>query len=174
MSECPRQIMHLILCSAIDPKKHTNEPAFHRVIVWREPVDMALYIYQTVRVKALKTNTGISLSYDILLTYFLHAMLVPEGANKAKTYPLRQINKATHQMLSDIIAWLPTLESMVGQLDSKWKKEVAAIRLALKDVTSGAQLHALTELVVLIEEHKDHDDVIPVGGKRLQCDSSFS
>ncbi|KAB1226381.1 hypothetical protein CJ030_MR1G015961 [Morella rubra] len=61
--------------------------------------------------------------------------------------------KPTHQMLSDITARLTALESKVGQLDFDWKKEVAAIRLALKDVASGAQLHALNERVVLIEEH---------------------
>lgn len=92
--------MHLILCSTIDPKKYMTKLAFHRaeflylVVVQGEP-DMASYIYQTVRVEALKTDTGISLPYDILLTHLIHIMLVPKGANEPKALPLRQINKVT-------------------------------------------------------------------------------
>ncbi|KAB1226767.1 hypothetical protein CJ030_MR1G022534 [Morella rubra] len=47
-------------------------------------------------------------------------------------------------------------EHKVDHLDSEWKKEVGAVRSVLKGVATGAELLALTEQVVLIEEHMRH------------------
>ncbi|KAB1223506.1 hypothetical protein CJ030_MR2G016874 [Morella rubra] len=66
---------------------------------------------------------------------------------------MRSVMQPTHQMLSDISARLTALEEKVGQLEFEWKKEVAAIRSDLKDVTSDTQLHALTLRVSVIEDH---------------------
>ncbi|KAB1207607.1 hypothetical protein CJ030_MR7G022909 [Morella rubra] len=94
-------IMHLILCSAIDPRKHTTELSYSRaeflylVVVRGLPVDMTSYIYQFVRAEALKTYALNSLPHGILLTQFLHAMLVPEGADEPRAIPLGSINKTT-------------------------------------------------------------------------------
>ncbi|KAB1219247.1 hypothetical protein CJ030_MR3G001270 [Morella rubra] len=95
------RIMHLILCSTIDLKKHTTELSYDRaefmylVVVWGLPVDMTSYIYPSVLVEALKTDVQISLTYRVLLIEFLHAMMVPEGANEPKAVPLGAINKTT-------------------------------------------------------------------------------
>ncbi|KAB1212638.1 hypothetical protein CJ030_MR5G009680 [Morella rubra] len=69
------------------------------------------------------------------------------------TEQMRSIMLPTDQMGSDICAWLTALESKVGQLDLEWRREVAAVWSDLTSMVSGAQLHALTERVVLIEEH---------------------
>ncbi|KAB1223275.1 hypothetical protein CJ030_MR2G002410 [Morella rubra] len=65
------------------------------VVVWGLSVDMTSYIYESVRAETLKTNAQISLSYKILLTEFLHALMVPEGADEPKAVPLGAINKTT-------------------------------------------------------------------------------
>ncbi|KAB1219507.1 hypothetical protein CJ030_MR3G012303 [Morella rubra] len=68
------RIVHLILYSAINSKKHTTELSYDRaeflylVVVYGELVYMASYIYQTVCAEAMKTDSQISLSYGILLT----------------------------------------------------------------------------------------------------------
>ncbi|KAB1219578.1 hypothetical protein CJ030_MR3G011162 [Morella rubra] len=93
--------MHLILCSFIDPKKHTTELSYSRaefmcfVVVQRLPIDLASYIYQVVRAKALQTDAQYLLPYGILLTQFLHAMMVPEGIDEPRAFPLGSINKTT-------------------------------------------------------------------------------
>ncbi|KAB1205936.1 hypothetical protein CJ030_MR7G016916 [Morella rubra] len=95
------RIMHLILCSTIDPKKHTTEVTYGRaeflymVVVWGLHVDMASFIYQSVRAEALKTDAQISLPYGVLLTQFLHNLMVPEGADEPRALPLGSINKTT-------------------------------------------------------------------------------
>ncbi|KAB1199776.1 hypothetical protein CJ030_MR0G013668 [Morella rubra] len=73
----------------------------------------------------------------------------------AHDYSLALMPSPTHQMLSDINAQLIALESKVGIVDSEWRKEVAAVWSYLKGFASGAQLHALTERVSLIEKHMD-------------------
>ncbi|KAB1226383.1 hypothetical protein CJ030_MR1G015959 [Morella rubra] len=89
----------LMLCHR--PKKHTIELSYsgaefmYLVVVQGLPVDMASYIYQSVRAEALKTDAQISLPHEILLTQFLHALLVPEGANEPRAVPLGSINKTT-------------------------------------------------------------------------------
>ncbi|KAB1213076.1 hypothetical protein CJ030_MR5G019247 [Morella rubra] len=78
------RIMHLILCSAIDLKKHTTEVTYGRaeflymVVVRGLPIDMASFNHQYVRVEALKTDAQILLPYGVLLTHFLHNLMVPE------------------------------------------------------------------------------------------------
>ncbi|KAB1201635.1 hypothetical protein CJ030_MR0G002163 [Morella rubra] len=95
------RIMHLILCSTIDPKKHTTELSYGRaeflymVVVRGLHVDMASFIYQSVRAEALKTDAQISLPYGVLLTQFLHNLMVPEGADEPRELPLGSINKTT-------------------------------------------------------------------------------
>ncbi|KAB1209759.1 hypothetical protein CJ030_MR6G005324 [Morella rubra] len=91
--------LRLILSYYIDSKKHTTEVSFHQaefmnLVAWEEPIDLALYIFQTVRTQAL-SHDSVSLSYGVLLTQFLHAMLVPEGPDKTMRYPLGPINKTT-------------------------------------------------------------------------------
>ncbi|KAB1200233.1 hypothetical protein CJ030_MR0G007797 [Morella rubra] len=83
------------------PRKHTAELSYSRVeflylvVVRGLLVDMTSYIYQSIRAEALKTNAMNSLLREILLTQFLHAMLVPEGADELRAVPLRSINKTT-------------------------------------------------------------------------------
>ena len=95
------RIMHLILYSTIDPKKHMTELSYGRaeflymVVVRGLHVDMASFIYQCVRAEALKTNAQISLPYGVLLTQFLHNLMVPKGADKQRALPLGSINKTT-------------------------------------------------------------------------------
>ncbi|KAB1202655.1 hypothetical protein CJ030_MR8G020275 [Morella rubra] len=95
------RIMHLILCSTIDLKKHTTEVTYGRaeflymVVVRGLHVDMASFIYQSVCVEALKTDDQISLPYGVLLTQFLHNLMVPEGADEPRAFPLGSINKTT-------------------------------------------------------------------------------
>ncbi|KAB1209659.1 hypothetical protein CJ030_MR6G007892 [Morella rubra] len=139
--------MHLILCSAINPKKHTTELSYYQaefmylVVVQGELVDLASYIYQTFCSKALKTDPQISLPYGVLLTQFLHAVLVLDGADEPKP---------THNMVIDNSSRLTAMERKIDNLNFEWKKEVAAIWSDLTGVASGAQLHDLTEQVVLI------------------------
>ncbi|KAB1216534.1 hypothetical protein CJ030_MR4G023053 [Morella rubra] len=95
------RIMHLILCSTIDPNRHTTELSFGRaefmylVVVRRLPVDMTSYIYQFVRAQ-------ISLPYKVLLIEFLQAMMVLEGSDESKAVPLGATNKT---MLLKLLAW---------------------------------------------------------------------
>ncbi|KAB1219727.1 hypothetical protein CJ030_MR3G019180 [Morella rubra] len=95
------RIMHLILCSSIDPKKHTTELSYSRAeflylaVVRGLPIDIASYIYLSIRAEALKTDATISLPHGILLTQFLHAMMVPESGDEPRALPLGSINKTT-------------------------------------------------------------------------------
>ncbi|KAB1215954.1 hypothetical protein CJ030_MR4G023646 [Morella rubra] len=59
------------------------------------PVDIASYIYMSIRAEALKTDATISLLHGILLTQFLHAMMVPESGDELRALPLGSINKTT-------------------------------------------------------------------------------
>ncbi|KAB1206008.1 hypothetical protein CJ030_MR7G009237 [Morella rubra] len=92
------RIMHLILCSAIDPRKHTMELSYSRaeflylVVVWGLPVDMASYIYQSIRAEALKTDAIIHCCRDST-DPIPHSLLVPEGANEPRAVPVGSINK---------------------------------------------------------------------------------
>ncbi|KAB1221383.1 hypothetical protein CJ030_MR2G013107 [Morella rubra] len=135
------RIMHLILCSAIDPRKHTTELSYgwakflYLVVIRGQPVDMESYIYQTIHAKALKTDVQISLSYGILLTQFLHTML------------------PTHEMVGDISSRLTAFKCTVKSMDNEWKKEVAAVQSVLKGMAMSAKLLSLTEQVVLLKEH---------------------
>lgn len=58
------------------------------------PVDLAAYIFLTIQAEAL-SHELLALSYGLLLTQFLHAMLVPEGADEEKGHPLLPINDTT-------------------------------------------------------------------------------
>ncbi|KAB1220140.1 hypothetical protein CJ030_MR3G006630 [Morella rubra] len=142
-------IMHLILCSAINPKKHTIELSYHQakfmylVVVWEEPVDLALYIYQTVRAKALKIDVQISLSYGIFLTQFLHAMLVLKVAGEPKAIPFGPINK---------------IQTMHNENWARWNDSYYA---------NSIQLWVLCVWVVYTRTTSCQQ-----GGKRLWCDSS--
>ncbi|KAB1199743.1 hypothetical protein CJ030_MR0G013875 [Morella rubra] len=221
------RIMHLILCSTIDPKKHTTELSYGRaeflymVVVRGLHVDMASFIYQCVRAEALKTDAQISLPYGVLLTQFLHNLMVPEGADEPRALPLGSINKTTlsksmaqtrrvlgaaraararreepaqgteeqdlgqgssqglegqrpswvasmmtelteqmravmqptHEMVGNISSRLSALELKVVSMDAELKKQVSEVQLALKSVATSAELVALTERVVLLEEH---------------------
>ena len=101
------QIMHLILCSSIDPKKHTTELSYSRaefpylVVVRGLLVDITSYIYMSIRAEALTTDDTISLPHEILLTQFLHTIMVPESGDEPRALPLGSINKTT---LSKLIA----------------------------------------------------------------------
>ncbi|KAB1226414.1 hypothetical protein CJ030_MR1G014121 [Morella rubra] len=98
--------MHLILCSANNPKKHTMELSYSE----------AKFMHLT------------SFPHEILLTQFLHVLLVPKGANEQRAVPLGSINKTT------------------------LSKAMAQTRRAL---------------------HAAQDDIMPVGGKCLRCNSSI-
>ncbi|KAB1212635.1 hypothetical protein CJ030_MR5G009677 [Morella rubra] len=183
------------LCSTIDLRKHTTELSYSQaeflyLVVFRGlPVDMASYIYQSVRAEALKTDVVISLLHGILLTHFLHSLLVPEGADEPRAIPVGSINKTTlsksiaqtrqalnaaraarvrqqeqpekmqsvlrptHEMVSDISCRLITLEQKVMDMDSGWKKEIAVVQEAMRKTETSANLFALTQQVVHIEEH---------------------
>lgn len=73
----------MILYSAIDLKKYMMELTYARadflflIVLQGLSVDMASFLYQLVRVEALKINAQILLPYGILLTQFLHSILVP-------------------------------------------------------------------------------------------------
>ncbi|KAB1220147.1 hypothetical protein CJ030_MR3G011998 [Morella rubra] len=158
-------IMHLILCSSIDPKKHTTELSYSRAeflylaVVRGLPFDIASYIYLSIRAEALKTDATISLPHEILLTQFLHAMMVPESGDEPRALPLGSINKTTlsksiaqtrralqaARLLDDISRRLTALEQKVADMDVGWKKEVAALKEVLKGVATGAELFPLTE-----------------------------
>ncbi|KAB1228117.1 hypothetical protein CJ030_MR4G013719 [Morella rubra] len=152
------RIMHLILCSSIDPKKHTTELSYSRaeflclVVVWGLPVDIASYIYLSIRAEALKTDATISLPHGILLTQFLHAMMVPESGDELRALPLGSINKTT---LSKSIAQTrralqaARVARKVTDMDVGWKKEITTLKEVLKGVATGAELFPLTERVVL-------------------------
>ncbi|KAB1206767.1 hypothetical protein CJ030_MR7G013486 [Morella rubra] len=148
-------------------------------VVQGQPIDMASYIYQTVRVEAMKTDLQILLPYDVLLTQFLHAMLVPKSADEPKTLPLGSINKPTHEMVNDINSRLTALERKVENMDSEWK-EVAAVQSILKGMAISVELLALTENfdanLLLSFEYTFSIELthssFNVGGKRLPCDSS--
>ncbi|KAB1216542.1 hypothetical protein CJ030_MR4G023045 [Morella rubra] len=128
--------MHLILCSTIDPKKHTTELSYGRaeflymVVVQGLHVDMASFIYQCVRAEALKTDAQISLPYGVLLTQFLHNLML------------------THEMVGNISSQLSVLELKVVSMDVELKKQVSEIQLALKSVATSVEIVALTEWVV--------------------------
>ncbi|KAB1206644.1 hypothetical protein CJ030_MR7G001542 [Morella rubra] len=209
--------MHLILCSTIDPKKHTTEVTYGRaeflymVVVRGLHVDMASFIYQFVYAEALKIDAQISLPYGVLLTQFLHNLMVPEGADELRALPLGSINKTTlsksmaqtrrvlgaarvararredpgqgssqglegqrswvasmmtelteqmravmqptDEMVGNISSRLSALELKVVSMDTELKKQVSEVQLALKSVATNAELVALTEWVVLLEEH---------------------
>lgn len=66
------QVMHLILSYCIDPKKDMTEVSFQwaefiYLVARGEPINLASYIFQTIRAKALSHDT-VSLPYGILLT----------------------------------------------------------------------------------------------------------
>ncbi|KAB1220037.1 hypothetical protein CJ030_MR3G001926 [Morella rubra] len=126
-------------------------------------VDMASFIYQSVRAEALKTDAQISLPYGVLLTQFLHNLILPEGADEPRALPLGSINKTTlsksmdecwptHEMVGSISSWLAALELKVVSMDVELKKQVFEVQLALKGIATSAELVALTERVVLLEE----------------------
>ncbi|KAB1203449.1 hypothetical protein CJ030_MR8G026779 [Morella rubra] len=182
------RIMHLILCSSIDPKKHTTELSYSRAeflylaVVRGLPVDIASYIYLSIRAEALKTDATISLPHGILLTQFLHAMMEqPEEAMEGEdpgqsstqglgaqrpswmddmmtelSQRMESVLQPTHCMVSDISRRLTALEQKVADMDVGWKKEITALKEVLKGVATGAELFPLTERVVLIEEHLRH------------------
>ncbi|KAB1220446.1 hypothetical protein CJ030_MR3G009906 [Morella rubra] len=54
---------------------------------------------------------------------------------------------------SNISSRLAALELKVVCMDAELKKQVSEVQLALKGVTTNAELVALTERVVLLEEH---------------------
>ncbi|KAB1221410.1 hypothetical protein CJ030_MR2G013134 [Morella rubra] len=74
--------------------------AQHQVLIYKRPV----VIERVVRLRdfneleyeeALKTDATISLPHGILLTQFLHAMMVPESGDEPRALPLGSINKTT-------------------------------------------------------------------------------
>lgn len=72
----------------IDLRKHTTECLIARaelmLLVTREtPVDLATYIFLTVLAEAL-SHELLVLSFGLLLTQFLHEMLVLEGPQRGK------------------------------------------------------------------------------------------
>ncbi|KAB1219944.1 hypothetical protein CJ030_MR3G022833 [Morella rubra] len=69
----------------------------YMVVVQGLHVDMASFIYQSVRAEALKIDAQISLPYGVLLTQFLHNLMVPEG-DEPRALPLGSINKTTKSM----------------------------------------------------------------------------
>ena len=95
------RIIHLILCSTIDPKKYTMELSYGRaeflymVVVRGLHVDMTSFIYQCVRAEALRTDAQILWPYGILLTQFLYNLMVPEGADEPRAIPFWSINRTT-------------------------------------------------------------------------------
>ncbi|KAB1223305.1 hypothetical protein CJ030_MR2G024663 [Morella rubra] len=198
------RIMHLILCSAIDPRKHTMELSYSRVeflylvvfggylLIWR-PTSMS------VHAEALKTDAITSLLHGILLTQFLYPCWylrvltsrgLPLGSinktmlSKSIAQTHRALNAAraarvrrqeqpeeageqqdpwqsstqgfgaqrppTNEMVNDISCWLTTLEQKVMDMDSGWKKEIAAVQEAMRKAATSAELFALTQRVVHI------------------------
>lgn len=99
-------IMHLILCPSIDPKKYTIELSYSRAeflylaIVRGLPVDIASYIHLSIRAEALKIDATISLPHEILLTQFLHVMMVPESGDEPRALPLG-VNQQDHALQID-------------------------------------------------------------------------
>ncbi|KAB1209581.1 hypothetical protein CJ030_MR6G020531 [Morella rubra] len=59
----------------------------------------------------------------------------------------------THEMVGNISFRLAALELKVVSMDAELKKQVFEVQLALKGVATSAELVALTERVVLLEEH---------------------
>ncbi|KAB1213366.1 hypothetical protein CJ030_MR5G003564 [Morella rubra] len=166
-------------------------------------------------------DAQISLPYGVLLTQFLHNLMVPEGADEPRALPLGSINKTmlsksmaqtrrvlgaaraararreepaqgteeqdlgqgssqglegqrpswvvsmmtelteqmravmqpTHEMVGNISSRLAALELKVVSMDAELKKQVSEVQLALKSIATSAELVALTERVVLLEEH---------------------
>ncbi|KAB1219512.1 hypothetical protein CJ030_MR3G012308 [Morella rubra] len=66
---------------------------------------------------------------------------------------MQSVLRPTHEMVSDISCRLTTLEQKVMDMDSGWKKEIAAVQEAMRKVATGVELFALTQRVVYIEEH---------------------
>ncbi|KAB1215855.1 hypothetical protein CJ030_MR4G010931 [Morella rubra] len=158
----------------------------YMVVVRGLHVDMASFIYQSVCVEALKTDAQISLPYGVLLTQFLHnLMLELDERSWLRGLRSRILDRAppkdsrdmqpTHEMMGNISSRLAALELKVVSMDAELKKQVSEVQLALKGVATSAELVALTKRVVLLEEHMSDvraDDVMPAGGKHLRCDSS--
>ncbi|KAB1226519.1 hypothetical protein CJ030_MR1G018146 [Morella rubra] len=69
------------------------------------------------------------------------------------TEQMRAIMQPTHEMVGNISSRLSTLELKVVSMDAELKKQVSEVQLALKSVATSAELVALTERVVLLEEH---------------------
>ncbi|KAB1206356.1 hypothetical protein CJ030_MR7G018913 [Morella rubra] len=69
------------------------------------------------------------------------------------TERMQSVLRPTHEMVSDISCRLTTLEQKVMDMDSGWKKEIAAVQEAMRKAATSAELFALTQRVVHIEEH---------------------
>ncbi|KAB1210365.1 hypothetical protein CJ030_MR6G013857 [Morella rubra] len=69
------------------------------------------------------------------------------------TEQMRAVMQPTHEMVGNISSRLSALELKVVSMDAELKKQVSEVQLALKSVATSAELVALTERVVLLEEH---------------------
>ncbi|KAB1220038.1 hypothetical protein CJ030_MR3G001927 [Morella rubra] len=69
------------------------------------------------------------------------------------TEQMRAVMQPTHEMVGNISSRLAALELKVVSMDAELKKQVSEVQLALKGVATSAELVALTERVVLLEEH---------------------
>ncbi|KAB1202142.1 hypothetical protein CJ030_MR8G020220 [Morella rubra] len=70
------------------------------------------------------------------------------------TERMQSVLRSTHEMVSDISCRLTTLEQKVMDMDmdSRWKKEIAAVQEAMRKAVTNVELFALTQGVVHIEE----------------------
>ncbi|KAB1223303.1 hypothetical protein CJ030_MR2G024661 [Morella rubra] len=66
------------------------------------------------------------------------------------TERMQSVLQPTNEMVNDISCWLTTLEQKVMDMDSGWKKEIAAVQEAMRKAATSAELFALTQRVVHI------------------------
>lgn len=64
------------------------------LVAHRTLVDLAAYIFMTRQAKVLSYKIS-ALPYGLLLTQFLHVMLIPKCAEELKGHPLMLVNKTT-------------------------------------------------------------------------------
>ncbi|KAB1206161.1 hypothetical protein CJ030_MR7G014306 [Morella rubra] len=69
------------------------------------------------------------------------------------TVQMRAVMQPTNEMVGNISSRLVALELKVMSMDAELKKQVSEVQLALEGVATSAKLVALTERVVLLEEH---------------------
>ncbi|KAB1215870.1 hypothetical protein CJ030_MR4G010973 [Morella rubra] len=114
------------------------------VVVWGLPVDMASYIYQSVRAEALKNDAQISL---MLLE-------LDDMRSLRRQWSSKILEKAQPRDLGNNEWWLAdSFGAEVADMDVGWKKKIAVLKEVLKGMATSAELFPLTQWIVLIEKH---------------------